>query len=823
MTSDRWSAVKYLFEQALDKPSNERERWLQDACDGDAELLSEAGRLLAAEGTAQHYFDTLGNRLRSERGEAELPAPKCIGPWRVIREVGRGGMGRVFEAVRNDGMFEQRVAVKVVDSHSSRLVRRFEQERRILADLEHPNIGRLLDGGALQDGRPYLVMEYVEGMPITAFAEENQRTVDDRLELFLQVCDAVAFAHRHLVVHRDLKPSNVLVTEEGAVKLLDFGIARILGEEGSPEEGLTATGRRLLTPHFAAPEQIVDGAITTATDVYSLGVLLYLLLVGRKPFGETGDSQRAVEQEILERNPTAPSAVLARQPKQERGSMDPVRRSRRLRGDLDRIILKALRKEPERRYPSAEALARDVRRHLDGLPVEARPATVLYRVSSFAKRHRTGIFVTLAVLLSVAIGSVLFTTRIAAERDRAEYVSDFLTDILSRAGDPDSNPSALFPLLDPAVARAEQELASAPDAQAEVFKVAGTLYLRTGRPDVARHLLQRALLIQRRLHPDGHEDIAESLYSLGKTFIGADHDSSAHYFGDAVEHYRSVSSRDSDELAWSILQWSRMLPVGHPPKKSLFEEAMTMLRRVHGERSPQVADALHEYYVLGLAGATPEETAAVFEETIAIYAENGMEDHLYRIHAMHNLGLVLDGRGESDRALDLLRRSVELARSSIDQGIPSRLVMEVNLGAVLHERGQFEEADEYLHEAAAQSLRFLPDSASGIGQSHYWHGRNLLALGQYAEAETALTTALQIQQHHDSANSGTLRTQAELALVLFHEGQQREAERFISEAIERLRGERFEERALEHALVIYRRKPEADRLRRRLEEVKSGS
>lgn len=818
MTSERWSIVKSLFEEAAARPAQDRDGWLVAQTAGDDEVLAEVRRLLEADETAERYFDTLGNRLRPAEGrrEPELAIPETIGPWRVLREVGRGGMGRVFEAERDDGLFDQRVAIKVVDSHSPRLLRRFEQERRILAGLEHPKISRLLDGGAIEDGRPYLVMEFVEGEPITTFAEERDLSVEERLLLFLQVCEAVAYAHRHLVIHRDLKPSNVLVTKGGTAKLLDFGIARLIRVDGSPDEGLTRTGRRPLTPHFAAPEQILGHAITTATDVYTLGVLLYILLVGRKPFGDTGGSQHEVEKEVLEKTPTAPSVAAARV---ENPATNTARLRKRLSGDLDRIILKAIRKEPDRRYSSAEALARDLRRHLEGLPVEARLATFGYRARSFVRRHRSGVAVAIAVLGMAVVGSVLFTSRLAAERDRAEYVSEFLTDILARADDPDANASALLSLLDPAVVRAEQELSAEPDAQAEVFHVVGSLYRRTGRPDLARKLLERALDIRTKLHPNGHEDIAETLYALGKAYIGVDQDSSASFFRRSAEDYRALSDRDSNELAWSILQWARLLPLDHPDKRRLFEEAMAMLRRVHGERSTQVSYALHEYYVLGLGGGTTEEVEGAFKETIAIYTEHGREDHPHSIHAMHNLGLSLDSRGESEPGLQLLRRSVELARSSIDQGEPSRFTMEVNLGATLYERGLFEEADLYLRAAAIQSARFLPDSASGIGHSHYWFGRNLTALSRYDEAVEALRLAWNIGKLHNDRGPTTYRAQAQLAEALFYQGDRSEAQLLITEAVEALRGHPFERQALEKAVAILAETSEAGRLRRRLAEL----
>lgn len=822
VSPEQWTQIKALFEEALSLPGAERAQFLDNRCGDDDEIRVEVERLLASEKQAEEYFDTLGEHISGATSTPD-PAPETIDAWRIVGEAGRGGMGAVYEAVRDDGLFDQRVAIKVVDSHAPGIVKRFEQERRLLGKLEHPNICRVLDAGALEDGRPYLVMEYVDGEPITMYADQRSLTLEKRLQLFIEVCNAVSFAHKHLIIHRDLKPSNVFVAQDGTVKLLDFGIATIVREDETPDQLLTDTGKQLLTPHFAAPEQVLNGVVTTSTDVYALGVLLYVLLTGNRPFGPTDSSRHEVEREVLEREPTAPSMrVMSSAEERKQSSTNPAWLSRRLKGDLDRIVLKALRKEPERRYVSVEALGRDIQRHLDGLPVEARSATIGYRARSFFKRHRAGVVASALVLAVLVTGSAWFMNRIATERDRAEYVSEFLADILARADESGANPTALLPLLDPAVEQAERELASEPATQADVFQVVGTLYGRSGRSDLARTLTRRALDIREALYPGGHEDIAESLYEMGDLFIGVDRDSSVFYFRQSAEHYRSLSGEDSDELAWSLLQWARMLPEDHPEKTQLFEEAVAMMRRVHGERSTEVADAMHEYYVLGYGGGTHEQIIDAFEQSIEIYAENGLEGHPYSIHAMHNLGLGLD-KEDPERALDLLQRSVDLAKQHITRGTQGRLTMEVNLGATLNERGFYEEAHEILSESATEALRYLPDSASGLAQSHYWYGRNLLALARVDEAIGNLTHALEIQQFHEPEGPRAYRIVSELALAQHMASNQTDAERMIRRAVESLRDNPFwEERALRHALVITSSDVQQAQYRARLEELESN-
>jgi non-specific serine/threonine protein kinase/serine/threonine-protein kinase len=413
--------VKALFLDALDRPEAARPAWLAAACGGDGALRAEVEALLAAhdgaEATGRLERPLFDRPALADDGPGEGPAAgRTVGPWRLIERIGAGGMGAVYRAVRADGAYERAVAVKLLHpglDAGGALARRLAAERRILARLEHPGIARLYDGGVSADGLPYLVMELVDGAPLTAYAERHALPADDRLRVFLQVCDAVAYAHRHLVVHRDLKPSNVLVADDGRgqpqAKLLDFGIATLLSGPDT-DAALTRTAGAM-TPAYAAPEQLRGEAVTTATDVYALGVLLYELLTGRRPYDLTGKTASEVERVVCETAPPRPSQAA------------PPEHARRLRGDLDLIAAKALEKEPARRYASAEALAEDIRCHLDGRPVGARPPSAGYRVGKFVRRHRAGVAAAAAVVLALVggLGAALWQARVAAaERDAAE-------------------------------------------------------------------------------------------------------------------------------------------------------------------------------------------------------------------------------------------------------------------------------------------------------------------------------------------------------------------------------------------------------------------
>jgi serine/threonine-protein kinase len=376
--TERFLRVDAIFDAALDLPPEEQTAFVDRTCRDDAELRAEVLRLLLAYHGSERFLampamQLAGPLLDGSDILRSSAAPERIGSFRIVRELGQGGMGQVFLGERDDGQFEQRVAIKLIQYGSAGLVPRFLEERRILALLEHPGIARLVDGGITANGLPYFAMELVEGEPIDRYCDTRNLSIEARIELFIDVCDAVSYAHQNLVIHRDLKPSNILVTFEGHIKLLDFGIAKLLHPSGADQ---TRTLLQAMTPEFAAPEQLRGTAINTATDVYALGVLLYTLLTGTRPYDLSGKSPAEIERIVCHDDPAKPSDVA------------PERLRRRLRGDLDMIVLQALRKEKERRYPSAAALKQDLERFLRGRPVSARPDRASYRLRKFIGRNR---------------------------------------------------------------------------------------------------------------------------------------------------------------------------------------------------------------------------------------------------------------------------------------------------------------------------------------------------------------------------------------------------------------------------------------------------
>jgi non-specific serine/threonine protein kinase/serine/threonine-protein kinase len=420
-----WGRVKAILADALERPLEEREAFLDSACRGDAALRREVDALILAEREEWSFFDA-----PPPGWAAPLPEPLAdaregsrVGPYEILRELGHGGMGQVYLARRADDAFQKKVAIKLIrpGMAGEETLARFRTERQISAALEHPNIARLLDGGTTETGEPYFVMEYVEGDNLLDFCAQRRLPLAERLRLFETICAAVEYAHRNLVVHRDIKPSNILVAEDGAPKLLDFGIAKLLDPEGTVGDR-TATVMRVLTPDYASPEQVRGGPITTATDIYSLGIVLYQLLSGRRPYhvesGEVGELLRVVCERDPERPSTAAAAASAKASESETDA-DSAVLPRHLRGDLDAIVMKAIRKEPERRYGFVGELADDIRRYLDAQPVRARRGTLSYRAGKFVWRHRVGLVAAAVVAVALA-GGVVATLREARRARVAE-------------------------------------------------------------------------------------------------------------------------------------------------------------------------------------------------------------------------------------------------------------------------------------------------------------------------------------------------------------------------------------------------------------------
>ena len=716
MDAARWATVQTLFEAALDHDAAERDAFLRAACDGDDALYREVVSLLNVEvhslleGFAADAFDLPA--VLSMEGER-------VGPYRIVREIGRGGMGAVYLAERADGAFEQTVALKLVkrgmDSES--VLRRFQQERQILARLQHPNIARLLGGGLAPDGRPYFAMEYVEGEPITDYCDARALGIGDRLHLFECACEAVAYAHHNLVVHRDLKPSNILVTPDGEVKLLDFGIARLLDTDGP---GLTWSGLRPMTPEYASPEQVRGGAVTTATDVYALGVLLYELLTGRRPHALPRRDLRSVERAICETAPERPSLTVgytvtvdtehSLQTITPAGvsharATTPDRLRRRLEGDLDTITLKALRKEPERRYGSAEALAADLRRHRDGVPVLARRATVGYRMRKFVMRHRVGVAATAGVVAILAAVIGFYTAQLADERDRAQQeavksaqVASFLSGILQGA-DPNETQgdSALVrDVLERGAARIRTELADQPDLQAALMQVIGEVYTTVERFDDADSLLSEALRLKRGLYPPVHKEVAATAMSLA-----------------------SLYARTGD----------------YTQSDSLHGEALAIRRQLLAPNDPAIAEVLFGLASLRYNQGRFAESDSLVRVTLAMKRLHFAADALEMAPSYDLLSLVAFDLGDRVRADSLATRALTIRQVHLTPPHADLAESLLSVGYVKRHRQRYAEAEAYYLDALTMRRALYGDHHSDVAHSLNHLASLYYNKGEYDEAE----------------------------------------------------------------------------------------
>ena len=707
MTPDRWNRIRSLFDAVVDRPSAERSAHLDRECPNDEGLRAEVEALLHAhdradaEGALDHPFDLAPAPEADATGER-------VGPYRLLRLLGRGGMGAVYLAERADGQFEHTVALKLIRRglDTDDVLARFAFERQVLAGLDHPGIARLYDGGVAEDGRPYFVMEAADGEPITEYCDRRRLSIRERLDVFRTVCHAVQHAHRNLVVHRDLKPSNILVADPPpdaaqrtpVVKLLDFGIAKLLSDAPTASAApRTRTGHVILTPEYAAPEQVRGEAVTTGTDVYQLGVLLYELLTGHRPHRIDSRVRAEIERVIAEVDPDRPSTAVGQtreEPANPTGeandvthvtpetvsrdrSTQPHRLRRRLEGDLDVICLKALQKDPARRYENVDALADDLARHLDGRPVQARPDSLTYRASRFVRRHRLAVAAAALVLLAIVGGSgvAIWQSRVAAaERDRAEAALvqaegtlDFLEQVIASGGPNEGDPNTpVGVVLDSAAARVATDLAEQPTVARAVYTSLAHVYFGMGRLDDAESVARAALDLYGPVRDPGYGRTAQVL-ALTLDYRD-DHDASIRYHEEAIDALRSAPGREA-----------------------------------------LLAATYNTYAAVLLETAREDEAQTAYEASLTLFREIGDPDVVY---PLAGLGVLHNHRGRFDAALPLLMEVVDVLRERHDGAHYTLGESLGNVASTLGELGRFEEALTYRREAVEMLLET-------VGETHH--------------------------------------------------------------------------------------------------------
>jgi eukaryotic-like serine/threonine-protein kinase len=761
MDPARWKKLSELFERTIELGAADRQAWIVDNCPDDTMLRSDLERMLAADAQAQGYLEVPLAKAdaplwHADEGGAQdyPPGSRQFGPYRLLRLIGRGGMGEVHLAERSDGQFEQRVALKLLPHPTPGLVQRFRQERQILARLEHPNIARLLDGGVGEEGVPYFVMDHVQGEAITRYAQDNELSVRERLELFLRVGDAVQYAHRNLVVHRDLKPSNILVSDDGTVKLLDFGIAKVLEITG--ERDATHTATRLFTPDYAAPEQIRGERVTTATDVYSLGVIAYELLTDARPY-KLGARGESLELAILQVDPLPPSSAVAKGDAQAR------QLRRELRGDLDRIVLTALAKEPERRYSSVEALTADIERYLAGHAIFARGDSAMYRMRKFILRNRIVVGAAMLVALALLVGSGLAlwqAARADRERNAALRTRDFVLGMLSNVGPYRRSlgrGQSLGGLIEASAPRVLEEFADDPQTQIPLLTSFAGVFLSLSRARDSAHYLELALDRQYATHA-APDLIADTQLRI------------------ANDYYYMRRFDESERIADSVLADLNRLTPSKPFHKlaTTARETKLLIHWVRGDLdgAAQIAQDLIDELRRTL-GRQDNETAS----------------------AEFYYSFVLLDQGRLTQAAREIEHSSRVDLALYPPGYPGRYSDTTNIAWWLILAGDPASAETL----ASTGLEFRNQLYAGQGfypaYSHLMRGWARCQLGKYADGLADIDSALVVMG--DAANTGYMdlsRLRVRQGQCLLDAGRLPQAREVFSEA-RKLAGEDGGDRA----------------------------
>ena len=717
--------------------------------------------MLELEAEADALFDQpavdLGSRPPSESAVPRLEAGHRLGPYRIVELLSQGGMGSVYRAVREDD-FEKQVAIKFLrgDLAEPSARQRFHVERQILARFEHPSIARLLDGGTIPGGRPYLVMEYVEGSPIDAYCEARGLSVRQRLELFRQVLPAVAYAHRNLVVHRDLKPGNILVTPEGTPRLLDFGIAKLLDARDPLETTTTLAGSSPLTPRYASPEQLRGEPITTVSDVFSLGVLLYEILARRHPWWSEGCSPLDLAQRICDQDPAPPSTVVGRDDRHP--PRETLRFQRALAGDVDAIVLKALHKDPDHRYAQVEQLDEDLRRHFEGLPVQARRGAWAYRTRRLLRRHK-GLVAGVVLIVGFSIGTTVLWQRAESERRRADReraaavsvqqreqrVSEFLKDLFRAAG-PDRAQGRRLTAEEILASGRERLTSGLEDDPELVAELAGTLagvYRELGLYDEARELLERAVALRRERGPGGEPELAVVLNDLA----------SVHYYtgsyAEAARRFREVLAlrrlhdRDPEQIALASSNLASALKQlgDFAQANTRYRETLALREELYGPDDPRVASSLYALGSLLYEQGELEEAVRSLRRALRIRTAELGERHT-RVATVHGtLGRALHARGDLEEAEELLSRALETRLDLLGEAHTHVALSRRDLGAVLLDRGRIEEAGGLIEESLALLRSSQSPEAWTIASVESLWGSYLTVLGRFDEAEPLLVSS----------------------------------------------------------------------------------
>lgn len=832
MNSNEWKQVKALLDELLSLDGNARRARLA-ATDVSDEIRAEALSLLSVEDKASDMMSgsaiEFSASFLTDDDIQKAYVGKKIGIYKIVREIDDGGMGAVYLATRDDGKFEQRVAIKLLrrELNTSGLRQRFEQERRILASLEHKNIARLLDAGTTDDGVPYFVMEYVEGLAIDHYCDQNELDLNERLDLFRKVCEAVNFAHRNLIIHRDIKPSNILVTGDGVPKLLDFGISKIISDEFDQTATVTRLGA--MTPSYASPEQLQNKSVTTATDIYSLGVVLYKLLSGHRPFEARENDLNAIYQAVVETDPPAPSSMIGEssqsgEPRSavERESATADTASNRasrtfanriavqpqqLKGDLDNIILKALKKEPERRYSSAENFAEDIHRYQRGLTVSARPDVFSYRAAKFIRRNRFAVGAAALLLVAVLTGVVatLWQYRVAAaERDRArqqarkaEKISEYLQNILNfnnphwLSSNPERNRNAtVAQAMESALQSIGAELADEPDVQGELLLSIATSYNQQGKYDRAEEISKQAIESYDRAYGEGNLHSMRVFVILGDILTNrAKYEESIAYSDKAVDYFRPIVEQDKSEAKWLLLGLNHLGNAYVYTGRNLESEATHResidLVKFLDEKDKVVAPIVLGAWGNSLANVGNfEEALKAFDRAYAEMKAAGTDRRIEGAQLLIVRGRTYTVLGDFESAERDLQTSLAIQSENAVNNFYTTLVLYALANNYLR-WGKYPESRTMILRALEAIRQLFPDGHAGIGVYSRVLGDLYSKAGELKKGEAELRMALTtVNKYFKEPNQDIALVKSSLGENLIAQKRFAEARTFLTEALD---------------------------------------
>lgn len=743
--SQRWERVQSLFHRAVSLPREEQRGFLKNACGGDDALQADVSAMLDEDERGESFLDrNLAEVAQQVLGNDGPPTPKDIGPYHILRVLGEGGMGVVYLAQRKD--LGSQVAIKVLrDAWLSPARRgRFAREQQTLAQLNHPSIARLYDADALADGTPWFAMEYVEGVPLTDYCREHKCSVEQRLQLFRAVAEAVQYAHGQAVIHRDLKPSNILVKKDGSVRLLDFGIAKHL-ESVAERVDQTMTGLRLMTPAYAAPEQIRGDRVGISTDVYSLGIILFELLAGGPPFDLTNLTPAEAATIIVEHEPGRPSAAVRQTPQSLAGS-NAVSLSKTAWADLDVLCLTAMHKDPQRRYRSVEALIRDIDHYLNGEPLEARPDSLRYRAAKFVRRNRRAV-ATAALVFAMTVGVIaFFTARLARARDaamaeaaRTERIQQFMTNLF-QGGDEAAGPSdslRVVTIVDRGVQQAKS-LNSDPKVQAELYENLGGIYQKLGKFDQADSLLRSALDVRKSLFGADSPEVAESLTALGLLRSDQAHlEEAEQLVRQGLEMGRRHLPPDHPAVAKALLAFGKVLA-----ERGSYEEAIRALNEAvriesaPGEAPTDLATSLSALAEAQYSAGHYEISDSLYRRVLEMHRKLYGDRHPLVADDLGSLASIKQDLGYYMEAEQLDRQALEITQAYYGKDHPKTATDLTMLGRALEYQNKFDEAVNTLQQALVIQEHVFGPTHPSVAETLNELGNVASMRDHYDEAET---------------------------------------------------------------------------------------